>query len=261
MNFLFAFMLVSQIQVEPIVKTPNVYHRYPSIGAAFTTQDGHMFTSIGKRFVLGNILDDSLKVQVGVDVNAWNTLNRIESDRFKLMFSDFLIAVPVMLKYGDLSAEIKFSHISSHLGDGLFELATLAGLEPRIYSKDFLTAYLGYDMKFDNFSVREYIESGYVHKMSPDSLEKLILNFGGDVKFFVRKSVTYIAYPYFAYDLSLNKSKGLDSRFNSTFQVGIALSNLLNNLRLAFIAYNGLDHKGQLFDKRVKYYGAGIFFE
>ena len=245
--------------VDPIVRPPGVYHRYPSIGAAFTTQDGHMFTSIGKRFALGTIFDDDLlKAQLGVDINAWNTLNRIETDHFKLMFSDFLIAVPVMLRFGNLSAEIKFSHVSSHLGDGLFEFAALAGLAPRVFSKDFLTAFLSFDFKFDHFSVQEYVEGGWIHKATPDGLERLIFNFGGDVKFFVRKS---IAYPWIAYDLSLNKSMGFDSGFNSTFQAGVALNGLLNNLRIAFVMYSGLDHKGQLYDKKIQYYGAGIFFD
>ena len=182
-----------------------------------------------------------------VDALSTNTFIHNGEDSFRLLFSDFIVSPTVSFKREQYSVELKYSHISSHLGDGLSGL-----LAPDIFSKDFVAIYADYKLNIGFLKLDKTIELGYAHKRSPQEINKLIFDVGGTIAF--DNNPVYVSYDMFV----PSKNGYFFDVLTRSFHIGFVAT---NKFRAAITFYNGYEYRGQIFKEKLSYIGIGLFYK
>lgn len=279
---------------KPLYKEPYAHVRSPDTGITINTSRylgervGYLEAAIGKNIPILSAQHQTragqkLRIQIGLAAGFWATLG-YDDGAFPLLTQDFLISIPVELKYGNFSGAIKYNHISAHLGDGFNgllegklsedeqnDLDTAEDMvedftgdedtgitlkEPFNYSRDFLSGHVAYDYKVGVFNNRSYAHIGYAHRMFPDNLGRWFFGSGFEA---VHSSGIFA--PYYAQDVTYNQdtdSVDLSSEFGA-----VILSDKTKHytVRVAITMFVGYDRRGQLLGRKMKQFGMGFFID
>ncbi|MEK6885298.1 MAG: DUF1207 domain-containing protein, partial [Nanoarchaeota archaeon] len=254
---------------KPLSENPYAYPLSPSMGFSLVqnlkTEVSDFNIVLGKRipFVTLDSIGNS-KLQFVIDAAVWSTLRQDSGNAYKLLFSDYLISFPVVLQYGNLTHEFKFTHVSAHLSDGI-KIERL--MYKFSYSRDYfsyLFAYKG-QLKQQRFQGtryqlvlqhKEYIEIGWIHKIFPKELDRRLLHFGNEftVLDLDQRDMNF----YTAWDLTPHPS--LSPKISYSIQLGIMTNtDNLYTMRLALIYYNGFDFRGQQLGRELQYVGFALY--
>ena len=242
----------------PVYENPIAYVRSPqsSINIFFSKEDfekelTYLEGQIGKSIALITISPNKyMFFQLGLEASVWMSLGKVD-DRFPLITQDFLMAAPIYFRIDDFSGAVKYNHISAHLGDGskIFDKRW----RPIVYSRDFISVDLAYDILIKGFLSKFYISCSYATTMYPDVKR---FSAGGGFETTYNNALYFV--PYFAYDLRYNQD--MDS-FDHAGQIGFKMSNdkrSIFDVRLALIGYYGSDRRGQLIGHDVEQFGVGL---
>jgi hypothetical protein len=205
----------------------------------------------------------------GIEGACFLELGSLGNAIFPLYVSDWYLGTYFSERSGNFSNRLEFEHVSSHLGDYLFDqyqYDSQSGnwvlLDPRIiYSRESLRYTASYDFS-ENF--RLYGGPCYWTHLSPDS---------GDSRFFFHAGAEfYTDYfhfilgtrgrGYFTYDLKvLGEAGGV---VDQTFEIGFQWRwkrDSHQSVRMAALYYTGNSPYGQFFQLPENYLGLGIFFD
>jgi hypothetical protein len=273
----------SLLDKEAIYKEPMAQPRTPDSSISLYTEKygsrriGYIEGVLGSNFPILTFEYNRLSIQTGIQAGAWLDMGYLNG-AFPMLTQDFYFGFPLSFRYRAFSASLKFNHISSHLGDGMnqfleealsdkekeeFELyekiADSVGvgvtlIEPLVYSRDFLSLSLSYDLTLGDIVSRIYAHGGYGHKMHPERLERWFAGNGIEIGYLA----DYTA-PYYSQDVTWNQD--LDS-IDYSGQLGVILlphEEKYFTLRLAITAFVGYDRRGQMLGKRSKRIGLGLF--
>ena len=278
---------------RPLYSEPMAGIRSPDTGVTINTSKykkeriGYLDVSLGRNLPImtyqlsGDWLDDNLFIQLGLAGGFWATLG-YDRGAFPLLTQDFLISIPLEVKFGNFSAAIKFNHISAHLGDGFDALLEenlsskekrdldiaedlLEGYtkdedvgitlkEPFSYSRDFFSLSLSYEYRMGIFDGRTYWHGGYAHKMIPSELARSYVGTGTEMKYSSKSFA-----PYYATDVTYNQDTNSTDLSAELGAVVLAEETDRFSLRIAFTAFIGKDRRGQLIGNNLKQFGLGFF--
>lgn len=117
-------------QDKPLFESPLANPRASNSGVTFNTSKYkgirllYLEGSVGREVPIVTWDIDLWAVQFGLEATTWVTLGYPRDGlSFPLLTQDFHFAFPLAVRYGNVSAVIKFNHISAHKGDGFDDLA------------------------------------------------------------------------------------------------------------------------------------------
>lgn len=259
------------------IKEPETFFRLPTCGLSLNNINyrkhriQYVEASLGKKFPLLTAQNNKLSIQLSASGGAWVSLG-YKDGAFPLLTEDFLISLPLSIKYENWSAYVAFNHISAHLGDGFEDLlerdppknvddviddtnknikdygytAKASDKEPFSYSRDFMSAFLMYDYALWSL----YFTAGYAHKIIPEDLERWYV--GGGIR--IGQDYGHLS-PYFSQDLRYNADT---DRVDYTGQLGAWIG---SRSRVYAGIFVGKDRRGQLLGRWSEIYTIGVAFE
>lgn len=261
---------ISSLDDKPIYENPLAYVRSPECGLFLkaSTYRGaklkYLDAQIGR--VVPIVHFQQQDIQLGLEAATWAVLG-YHKGAFPLITQDFLISVPLMFRFYSFSGAIKFSHISSHRGDG-FDLLWDKTLTPeekqkiemverqekisimppvQNYSRDFISGEIAQEIEFRSLKVKSYIQLAHIHKTIPHNLGRW---FGGN-GIELRYSNFYLAEDIHYYQDT--------ETFDFAVQTGWLVSGDFAETRFCIIGYHGSDRRGQFLGRQMNELGIGIF--
>ena len=168
--------------------------------------------------------------------------------------SDWYLGMVFSESSGPFSNRLEYVHVSSHLGDSLFDSI------PRIiYTREsfrFTTSFRPSDQW------RFYLGAGYYPHLDPAEPR---LFFHGGLEAYSRP-FTFLAGTsgrgYFTYDLKIKQEAG--GTVNQNFELGFQWKWKEENsqgIRMALLYYNGKNEYGQFYQENDNHWSLGIFFD
>ncbi|RMD91049.1 MAG: DUF1207 domain-containing protein [Calditrichaeota bacterium] len=183
------------------------------------------------QFQIGDI-----PVQMRIESMAFLVL-KTTSQTFPIQTSDFYFGLPFDFRFNQISARLKWAHVSSHLGDEIPRAS-----EIRIdFSREFWQLLLSYD----GSQLRFYGGFLWAYHVLP-RVGPWTLQFGME---WTERKHFHSPYPYFAVDIKPRQEVGWAPDFNS--QVGVVFGNHQKRaIRLALEYFNGHSNQGQFFQRK-----------
>ncbi len=191
----------------------------------------------------GEMCGERARFHTGIEGNGYFQM-RQEGAKFPLQSSDGLVGIYAESARGVWMHQFRFTHISAHLSDGLFNLH-----QPIIYTREFITlragrhigaflAYAGY--QFLTHSAPELPR----HSLQLGAYGILPMHWG-------------IAHPYLGSDLRVRNAKE-----GTTFQLGLGIALVSSQgtppVRIAVNYLKGHDLRGQFFEEKVEKWSLGL---
>jgi hypothetical protein len=237
-------------------------------------------TTLGKNFPLLTVSVDDLSLQLTIKAGAWLKLG-YDDGAFPLLTEDFLIAVPISVKYRSWSGYIAFNHISAHLGDGFNSMmedeaskktrretekyedlasnsigydVELLLRKPFPYSRDFISALVMCEIDLRGVKSKIYATAGYAHKMIPKHLGRWYVGGGVDLS----KELQDFK-PYVSQDLRYNADTDTvdySIQVGNHFDMGYDFQS-----RIYLGMYKGSDRRGQLLGEYSTTFNFGLAVE
>jgi hypothetical protein len=193
------------------------------------------------------------KLQVGLIASLFSLFDT-GSKSEDLIDSDYLIGVPVSWREGRWSAQVRYLHQSSHLGDELL----LRPVHPQRVNLSFEQADLtaSYDLDAE---LRLYGGGGAILRSEPHR-QHLLAQFGGEYDADWRFLYDYLR-PVAGLDLQARESQHWQPDLSLRAGVEIASPFAFGRkLQLTLEYYNGKSPWGQFLQQNIEYYGAGTHF-
>lgn len=286
----FLLLLCSTAQAEvrwlkdkPLYEDPLAYPRATGSSLMISTSRylgyriAYIDAAIGRDLPIVTWQGDSFALQSGVQASTWITLGYDGDISFPLLTQDFHFAFPLSLKYKSITGSIRFNHISAHKGDGIDELVedNLEGeekenfemlerlgerngvdvslVEPKSYSRDYMSGHLSYRYSVDGTEYRHYAHLMYAHKIIPDELNPWAVGGGLEVQ---RQLGSFT--PFVAQDVTWN---GDVDNVDLSFMIGTFFGKSPDNIfdiGASASAYVGSDRRGQLLGRKMKQFSIGF---
>ena len=187
--------------------------------------------------------------QIGLQGAVFAVFN-LDTPSFDLVNADYWIGIPVSYRRGPWSFLTRIYHQSSHLGDEY--LLGNPNLERINLSYEDLEALASYEHKRWRF----YGGGGVILHSEPD-LDPLHAQVGAEYREpdFLRNFDLVAATDWQA-------SQEQSWHLNRSYQVGFAFSSREGReVRLMLEHFRGFSPNGQFFDERLRYSGAGLYFD
>ena len=194
----------------------------------------------------GDMGGESVIFHTGIEGNGYFQM-RQEGSKFPLASSDGLVGAYAEAARGPMAYQLRYTHISAHLSDGLFGVRA-----PFVYTREF--AALRVARKLGYF--RSYAGYQFLNHTAPD-LPRHSLQLGG---YEILPMHWGIAHPYFGGDLRVR-----NAREGTTFEFGFgaALVSHLGTPPILLTAnyLKGHDLRGQFFEEKTEKWTFGLDLE
>jgi Protein of unknown function (DUF1207) len=245
---------VSFLDERAIFSPPIAHPRSPEMGLDVNLVSFNEFIAVfGGRLPLVNIVAGEQHFQIGLDGSVWSRLGHRPSDNLFPVFSaDYLIGVPILWRFRNLSAELIAAHISAHRVDGaaIFNTAPLYR-----YSVEYLQMRVAYETHLGALWVRPYFTFGTLLHSSSAYVHRGFV--GGGFELF-GPALGGSAQPFAALDVTYN---GDHDFVDSSAEVGFLFApKVLNvaHVRLGLRAYSGKTREGQSLFERLERFSFGF---
>jgi hypothetical protein len=240
-----------------VFESPLADPRSPATGVTYQRyfQNGEL-TNVGRAEIGGSLpvygwQAGGALMQVGVQAGVFSIFD-LERPSMELINADYLVAVPLEARHGDLSGRVRILHQSSHLGD---EYLLRTGADRVNLSYEALDFLLGYDLT-DQF--RLYGGGSTLLRKRPRDLERLGAQAG--IEFRGREPIlSPLIRPVAGLDLQAFQETDWDPSFSA--RGGIEIGNgFLHGTRVQLLGeyFNGRSPNGQFFERTVEYAGVGL---
>lgn len=230
--------------------------REPQNSLIAQVDQGRFEGSIGKFIeLLQWIPGDGSRWGWGIEGDSFIELDSLGGGVFPERVSDWYLGTYFSEKTGNLSHRLEYLHVSSHLGDELFDQ-----YERFIYTRESFRYTLSYYPLADQ--IRVYGGLGYYPHMAPDD-NRLFAHLGAEI--YTQPGAFLfgtIGQGYFSYDLKVKGEAG--GVANQQFEWGLQWKGTPESnsaVRLALIYFNGNSEYGQFYLFPESHWSLGIFFD
>ena len=261
-NDVFRPLLADPKQPQFFAAYQAVRIRNPSAPANFGTSVNVGSVGFGENFGLVGQRNGCNGWQVGILAGVFAQFN-LDASSADLINSDYVVGIPFSWRKDLLSARVRLSHQSSHLGDE-FVLGN-----PRIQRQDYSFEEAEVVGSFDSLDHRwrVYGGGGYLLRRSPSTLDRLKAQWGleyrgpafhwSGFKPAVTGSLAMI--PVFGADFKAFEENNWEIGGNVAAGLEWFRAGGSRRLRMMVNYYNGFNPYGQFFAQRVETVGFGIY--
>lgn len=224
------------------------------VGAMYQTDDEKVRLDIGNASDLLTLKDsDSCKIMLGFDFFIITRLRSQSNFKFPVETSDYFFGLNSTSKFKlfgeNMSARLRFAHISSHLVDGLADSLTFRK-EPFVYSREFIDLTFAWDLT--NF--RPYLGATYIYSTKPKNISAIIPQLGFDFDYKFCSNLSAIG----GYDFKLIGVSDVFAGSNA-MQVGVKLNTEKSfGISLNYYYFSGRSIHGMFYDSKDNYSAIGF---
>lgn len=244
----------AELNIQPF--TANYLE--PKTGFEYLFDVNKVQINIGVTRDIYHYYDDNTTISFGSDFFTYTRARAQGNFKFPVETIDYLFGINAGYKKNDDKKEIglrfRFSHISAHLVDGLYDAENegwLEGREPFVYSKEFIELF-PYIRK-DYFRI--YLGLTYIIHVIPDVIKKGIFQAGFDYYISPLRNASFI--PFIAYDFKLTGIEKYSG--NNIVTAGVKFGEPLSRGLSILISYqSGKSVHGELFDVSENYWKIGL---
>jgi hypothetical protein len=194
----------------------------------------------------GEVSGETLFFHTGIEGAAYFQMTQ-QGSKFPLDSSDGLMGIYGEAARGPWAYQLRYTHISAHLVDGLFNARA-----PILYTREFLSARIS--RRLDWF--RPYIGYQFLTHSAP-SLPRSSLELGG---YAILPERWGAAHPYFGGDIRIR-----DASEGTTFELGAGTALLSEHgsppILITASYLKGHDLRGQFYDERTEKWIFGLDLE
>ena len=230
----------------------------PKAGFEYLFDINKVQINIGVTRDIYHYYDDKTIISFGADFFTYTRARAQGNFKFPVETIDYMFGINAGYKKNDGKKEIglrfRFSHISAHLVDGLYDAENeswLDGRVPFVYSKEFIELF-PYVRK-DGFRI--YLGLTYIIHVIPDVIKKGIFQAGFDYYILPLRNSSFI--PFIAYDFKLT---GIEQYYgNNIVTAGVKFGEPLSRGLSILISYlSGKSVHGEFYDVSENYWKIGL---
>jgi hypothetical protein len=190
--------------------------------------------------------------EVGLHAGVFSVFD-LDSESFDLVNADYLVGVPLSLRYEDFTAMLRVFHQSSHLGDEFLLRTRTNRINVSYESVDLKLSYELGDL------ARVYAGGGYLFDQTPSNLDPLSAQYGLELKspWPARESRWR---PVAAVDVQQREENDWSADISARAGIEIDGVLLTRKLQILFEYFTGHSPNGQFYKDKVQYFGLGTHF-
>jgi len=230
----------------------------PKTGFEYLIDISKVQINIGVTRDLYHYFDEKTTISFGADFFTYTRARAQSNFKFPVETIDYMFGINAGYKIKDGKKEIgvrfRFSHISAHLVDGLYDAENeiwLKGREPFVYSKEFIE-FFPYIRKD---GLRIYLGLTYIVHVIPSEIKKGIFQAGFDFYILPLRNSSFI--PFIAYDFKLTGIEKYSG--NNILTAGIKFGEPLSGGFSILISYlSGKSVHHEFYDISENYWKIGL---
>jgi hypothetical protein len=208
--------------------------------------------SFGESFALFRDRVGATWWEVGIQAGVFAVFD-LDAESKDLVNADYLVGVPLSLRYGDWSAMLRLFHQSSHLGDEFLLRTKTERVNLSYESVDLKVSYELGDV------LRVYAGGGYLFDQEPSRLHPWSIQYGAElISPWPSRDARWR--PIAAADLQHREEN--DWSMDFSLRAGIQLDGVLasRNLQILIEYFKGRSPNGQFYKEKIEYLGLGVHF-
>jgi Protein of unknown function (DUF1207) len=250
-----AGLLPGGVLFKPLIADP----RWPHFSAAWQHYlDDRQFSNVasvtfGESFAFYRDRIGGAWWEVGLHAGVFSVFD-IDADSFDLINADYLVGVPLSLRYEDFTAMFRVFHQSSHLGDEFLLRTRTNRINVSYESIDLKLSYEAFgDL------VRLYAGGGYLFHQTPSNLDPLSVQYGLELRspWPARDSRWR---PIAAVDVQQREENNWTADISARAGIEIEGVLLTRKLQILLEYFSGHSPNGQFYKDKVQYIGLGTHF-
>jgi Protein of unknown function (DUF1207) len=190
--------------------------------------------------------------EVGLQAGVFSVFD-IDSESFDLVNADYLVGIPLSLRYDDFTAMFRVFHQSSHLGDEFLLRTRTNRVNLSYEAVDLKLSYEIADV------ARLYAGGGYLFGQTPSNLDPLWAQYGLELRspWPSRESRWR---PIAAVDVQHHEENNWSADVSARAGIEIDGVLLTRKLQILFEYFSGHSPNGQFYKDKVEYFGIGTHF-
>ncbi|MGH7340920.1 MAG: DUF1207 domain-containing protein, partial [Candidatus Rokuibacteriota bacterium] len=239
---------------KPLVADP----RWPHFGAAWQYYiDEAQLTnaaavSFGESFAFYRNRIGPTWWEIGLHAAVFSVFD-IDSPSFDLVNADYMVGLPLSVRYGDFSAMLRFFHQSSHLGDEFLLRTQTNRVNLSYESIDLKLSYEFGDL------LRLYTGAGYLFHQTPSDLDPLSVQYGIELRSpWPAREARWR--PLAAVDIQQREENAWSADVSARAGIEIDGVLLTRKLQILLEYFDGHSPNGQFYTDKVRYIGLGTHF-
>jgi len=190
--------------------------------------------------------------EVGIQAGVFSVFD-MDADSFDLVNADYLVALPLSLRYEDFSAMLRVFHQSSHLGDEFLLRTKTNRINLSYESVDLKFSYEFGDL------LRLYAGGGYLFHQTPSNLDPFSVQYGIEFRSpWPQHSKGWR--PLAAVDVQQREENEWSADISARAGIEIDGVLLTRKLQILFEYFNGHSPNGQFYKDKIQYFGLGTHF-
>jgi hypothetical protein len=239
---------------RPLIADP----RWPHFGASWQHYFGDRqfndlaAVSFGESFAFYRDRIGGAWWEVGLQAGVFSVFD-IDSESFDLVNTDYLVGIPVSLRYQDFSAQFRLYHQSSHLGDEFLLRTRTNRINVSYEAIDLRLSYEIADV------VRLYGGGGYLFDQTPSNLDQFSVQYGLELTS-PWPSRPSRWRPIAAVDVKQHEENNWNADISARAGIEIDGVLLTRKLQILLEYFSGYSPNGQFYKDKVQYFGIGTHF-
>jgi uncharacterized protein DUF1207 len=190
--------------------------------------------------------------EIGLHAGVFSIFD-LDSSSFDLVNADYLVGLPLTIRYDDFTAMLRVFHQSSHLGDEFLLRTQTKRVNLSYEQVDLLLSYEIRDV------VRLYAGGGYLFDQDPSNLEPWSVQYGLELTSpWPSREARWR--PIAAVNVQQREENGWSADISA--RAGIEIDGVLLTRKVQFLLeyFSGHSPNGQFFKDKVEYFGIGTHF-
>ncbi|HKQ65819.1 MAG TPA: DUF1207 domain-containing protein, partial [Methylomirabilota bacterium] len=190
--------------------------------------------------------------EVGIHAGVFSVFD-MDADSFDLVNADYLVGLPLSVRYEDFTAMLRVFHQSSHLGDEFLLRTKTNRINLSYESVDLKFSYEFGDL------LRLYAGGGYLFHQTPSNLDPFSVQYGIEFRSpWPQHSKGWR--PLVAVDVQQREENEWSADVSARAGIEIDGVLLTRKLQILLEYFNGHSPNGQFYKDKVEYIGLGTHF-
>jgi hypothetical protein len=239
---------------KPLIADP----RWPHFGASWQHYIGDRqfkdlaAVSFGESFAFYRDRIGSAWWEVGLHAGVFSIFD-IDSSSFDLVNADYLVGIPLTLRYQDFSTQFRVYHQSSHLGDEFLLRTRTNRINVSYEAIDLKLSYEIADV------VRLYAGGGYLFDQTPSNLDQFSAQYGIELTSPWPSRASRWR-PIAAVDVKQHEENDWSADISARAGIEIDGVLLTRKVQILLEYFSGHSPNGQFYKDKVQYLGIGTHF-
>jgi hypothetical protein len=177
----------------------------------------------------------------------------MDSSSFDLVNADYLVGLPLTVRYEDFSTQLRVFHQSSHLGDEFLLRTRTNRINLSYEAVDLKASYEFADV------VRLYAGGGYLFGQTPTNLDQFWVQYGLELTSpWPSRAAKWR--PIAAVDVKQHEENDWNADISARAGIEIDGVLLTRKLQILLEYFTGHSPNGQFYKDKVEYFGIGTHF-